>query len=345
MLATEARRVARQWVEEEATSIPGFRGALLHGSAVWLDGDAPVLATSDVDILVLLDDADPGLKLGKLLYHGVLLDVTTLSWEVCKSPESILGNYHLAGSFVSPDIISDPTGGVARLQQRVSREYAKREWVIRRCEDARENALSKVRSLYEGQPLPDQVTSWLFATGVLTHIPLVAGLRNPTVRKRHVAVRDLLRNYGFTDTYDELLKLLGSAKMSRARVELHLEGLAEAFDAASEVIHSPVFFASDLSAAARPIAIDGSREMIATGDHREAMFWIVATWCRCMHVFHDDAPELEAEHLPVFRELLADLGITSFADLQRRTTQTEAFIPDVWDVTERIITANPEIEA
>ena len=35
-----------------------------------------------------------------------------------------------------------------------------------------------------------------------------------------------------------------------------------------------------ITPAARPIAIDGSRELIEAGAHREAVFWIVATFAR-----------------------------------------------------------------
>ena len=38
------------------------------------------------------------------------------------------------------------------------------------------------------RPWPGQVLAWLFACGVTCHVLLVAGLRNPTVRTRYVAV-------------------------------------------------------------------------------------------------------------------------------------------------------------
>lgn len=366
MLAKDAKHAAHEWVSANASNIPGSQGALLHGSILRIaDGDT-VDPSSDIDILVVIDEPDPGLKVGKFVYRDALLDVTQVPIEMLDSAEKVLGNYHLASSFFRPDIISDPAGHLSNLAHRVTRDFAKREWVIRRCDDARNNAEGKALSLDEAQPLHDQVTSWLFANGVLTHILLVAGLKNPTVRKRYVATRDLLRVLptssrpekaptvaptpcrpaadDLTVFYEKLLELLGSAHMTRHRVEHHLDALADAFDAASNVNRTPVFFASDLSAVARPIAIDGSREMIANGDHREAMFWIVATWCRCMHVFHVDAPDLERDFQPAFFEVLTDLGITSFADLKRSTTQTDAFIPDVWDVAESIIAANPDID-
>jgi hypothetical protein len=72
--------------------------------------------------------------------------------------------------------------------------------------------------------------------------------------------------------YPSLLELLGCARMERGQAERHLAALAAAFDAAKGVIATPFFFAADLTDAARPIAIDGSQDLIARGDHREAIF-------------------------------------------------------------------------
>ncbi len=198
--------------------------------------------------------------------------------------------------------------------------------------------------LDEPQPFHDAVTNWLFGTGNTTLMPLVAGLRNPTVRKRYAAARELLADYERQDFYDTLLGLLGCARMGRARAEHHLGALTGAFDAAREVVQTPFFFASDISEDARPVAIDGSREMIKAGDHREAVFWMVATYARCQKIFHHDAPALQERYAAGLRELLGDLGISSFRDLRLRGAEIEAFLPRLWEVTEAIIAANRDIQ-
>ena len=147
----------------------------------------------------------------------------------------------------------------------------------------------------------------------------MAALRNPTVRTRYLAARETLADLG------------------------HIDAVAEAFDLASAVVRTPVFYATDISLAARPIAIDGGRELIDRGDHREAVFWIVATACRCQMILAADAPAEAARFAPAFRGLLADLGVTSVADLQRRRAETVALVPAVWSVAEAIMAANPAI--
>jgi hypothetical protein len=172
---------------------------------------------------------------------------------------------------------------------------------------------------------------------------LAAGLRNPTVRKRYVAVRQLLAEYGRLDFHEPLLALLGCAAMDRERVEHHLGTVAAAFDAAKTVVKTPYRFASDISDAARPISIDGSRELIELGLHREAVFWLAATSSRCRHIIAADAPDLLPGFDGGYRALLADLGLDSFADRTRRCAEVEAFLPRLWEVAEEVLAANREI--
>jgi hypothetical protein len=281
VILRQAKEVARQWVIEEAALAPGFGGAFYHGSATWLADDADLPATSDLDVMVVLDTPDPPDKPGKFVYRDVLLEVSYLPSDRLRSPDLILGKYQLAGSFRTASVIADPSGRLREVQAAVAKDFAKRRWVRTRCEDARDNVLRHLRSWRESEPLHDQVPAWLFATGVTTHVLLVAGLRNPTVRTRYLAARELLADYDRLDSYETLLELLGCVHLSREQGERHLAALADAFDAAKAVITTPFSFASDISDVARPIAIDGSRELIARGDHREAVFWIVATSCRC----------------------------------------------------------------
>lgn len=346
MLVKHAKAIAQQWVMEEAGHTPGFRGAFYHGSTNWLADDATLPATSDVDVMVVLDDPTPPNKLGKFIFRDVMLEVSYLPLDQLQSPELILSNSHMAGSFRTASIIVDPSGRLTPLQAAVSKDYAKRRWVYKRCEHARDKILNNLRGLHESAPFHDQILPWLFATGVTTHVLLVAGLKNPTVRRRYVAVQELLAAYKHLNFYPTLLELLGCAQMSRLRVEHHLAALIHVFDVAKTVVKTPVVFASDISDVARPIAIDGSREMIERGFHREAVFWLVATYSRCQKVLYHDAPvEMQARFSPGYRHLLADLGIASFTDLQWRGEQVKELLPGVWEVAEAIMAANPNIEA
>lgn len=138
---------------------------------------------------------------------------------------------------------------------------------------------------------------------------------------------------------------MGSARIDAGQAERHLAALTGVFDATTAVLQTPFPFASDLSADARPIAIDGSRELIEGGYHREAMFWIVATYSRCQAVLYSDAaPEMRDRFHPGYLRLLADFGITAFDDLSRRAAAVVAQLPEVWRVCESILAANLAIQ-
>lgn len=341
----DAKAATRHWVEEVASRQPGFRGAFFHGSINWLADDTPLLNNSDIDVIVIRDGPDLARGPGKFTGAGILLDVSYLTMDDLGSADAILANSHLAGSFRGGSLIADPTGELTQLQAAVSRDHTKRHWVERRVEHAIEKVLRFLDGVDPARPLHEQVTSWLFGTSVTTHVLLVAGLRNPTVRKRYQAARELLADYDRLDFYNDLLGLLGCAEWTRAQTERHLAATTVAFDAAREVIRSPFPFAADISEAGRSVAIDGSQELIESGDHREAVFWIAATYARCQAVLHLDAPtELKDMFTPAYRTLLADLGITLITDLQSRADQVRAFLPRLTEVADQIIVANTAIE-
>jgi hypothetical protein len=344
MQVAAAKAIAREWVRAEAARMPGFWGAFYHGSTTSLPADAALPPTSDVDVMVVLAGAAPPPKLGKIRYRGVLLDVAYLARDELAAPEQVLGSSHLAGSLRGPSIIADPTGELARLQAVVAADYAKRYWVRKRCEHVQAKILGNLQSRDPAAPFPDQVVPWLFATGLTTHLLLVAGLRNPTVRQRYLAVRDLLAEYGHAAFYPALLDLLGCTQWSRAQAEQHMDALVVVFDAAGAVMQSPFVFAADLRLAARPVAIGGSRELIAHGAHREAVFWMAVTYSRCRLVLNRDAPPaLRDRFAPGYARLFGDLGITTFAALDRRCAELPAFLPQVWAIAEAILAANPAI--
>lgn len=344
MLVRHAKSIARQWVEAEAGATPGFRGALLHGSAAWLADDADLPDTSDVDVLVVIDGPLPDAKPGKFRHRGVLLEVSYLPLAEVRSAEQVLAVSHLAGSLRAPGVLADPTGHLSALHTAVAREFAHCRWVRARCEHVVAKLERNLASLDAPAPLHDHVMAWLFAAGLTTHVLLVAGLRNPTVRQRYVAARELLAEYGRAEFHEELLALLGCADMSPARAAEHLAALEAVFDAAKGVIRTPFFFAADISDDGRPVAIDGSRALIESGLHREAVFWIAATSSRCQKVLHDDAPELLARFAPGYAALRGDLDVAAPEDLRRRGAEVRAFLPRLWQVAEEILAANPAIE-
>ena len=280
----------------------------------------------------------------KFVYRDTLLEVSYLSNDQLSSPDSVLSDYHLAPSLRTATILLDPSGHLTNLRATLCRDYAKQHWVLQRCAHARNKVLANLRAIHQQSPLHDQVLSCLFAAGISTHVLLVAGLRNPTVRTRYVAVRELLAESGHLELHDSLLRLLGCAQISRERVGHHLATLTPIFDAAQGAIKTPFPFASDISDIARPIAIDASLALIERGYHREAMFWIAVTHSRCHQVLSCDAPQKMTQSFThSYQALLSDLGIPSFTEIRQRCAEIEQALPQVWQLAEAIISANPQI--
>ncbi|MFH8612930.1 hypothetical protein ACH4D5_36210 [Streptomyces sp. NPDC018029] len=340
-----ARFAAGQWVARYARTDAGYRGAYFSGSTVGLSDDAELAPSSDVDISVVTAADRPPVKPGKLRHQGALLEVSYLPWAELASPDAVLASYYLAGSFRTDTIIDDPTGHLHRLHAHISPRFAALPWVRRRCQGARHRVEARLAAIDTSAPFHEQVAAWLFPTGVTCHVLLTAALRNPTVRLRYPAAREVLAAYGHLDLYPALLNLLGCSHLSPHRVQHHLHELAATFDATARVAKTPFFFSSDITPAARPIAIDGSQALIDAGDHREAVFWIIATFARCHTVLAADAPRLHASLAPPFQAAVADLGISSTQDILHRAEEVSRFLPRLWQTTEDILARNSEITA
>lgn len=346
MKVGNARAAASLWVMEHASHDPSFMGAYFSGSTIAMSEEMEMPAASDIDVVIVTAHDEPPFKLGKFEYLDTLIEVTYMTWSQLSSVEEVLSSYHLAGSFRINTIIADPAKLLGRLQTQISRHFSDLAWVRRRCENVRQKIENGLLAADTSAPLHDQVTGWLFPTGVTTHMVLVAALRNPTVRLRYLAARDVLLEFGYSSFYEDLLELLGCSHLTPQLVEHHLDNLSRTFDAAAAAAKTPFFFSSDITEAARPIAIDGSRELIQAGNHREAIFWIVATFARCHKILAADAkPELQAALTPSFKAVVADLGIHTSDDIISRSKAVTQFLPLLSKTTEAIMQANPNIKA
>jgi hypothetical protein len=344
MRMRDARTVARRWVEEEASSRPGFLGAYLAGSITALPDDATLPGTSDVDIKVVLDIPDVAADPQKHLYRGVVLDVSWEPIEAIRSPEAVLGSYFAAGHFTHPCIIADPTGHLAAIQETVRREHARRTWVRARAEQARQTLEESLARSNPSAALPDQVLAWLFPIVFTPPMVLVADLRNPTHRRGLATMGQVLARHGHSDLHERVLGIVGSAAMPRERVETLLAGCTEAFDIAQAVRATPFPLASNISDVARPMAIGGAEELIADGCHREALPWIAFIHTLCIKVLRNDAPaEIRARFTPGYEALLGVLGVPTSDALAERKEQLRQLVPDLRHVAEEIIDSNPAI--
>jgi hypothetical protein len=92
---------------------------------------------------------------------------------------------------------------------------------------------------------------------------------------------------------------------------------------------------------------DGSLELIERGCHRKAMFWIAGARSRCQKGALRRRARGTKRTLSFkgsYQEMVGNLGMTSFAEIRRRSAEVKRILPRVWKLAEAIIAANQEIE-
>lgn len=343
-----AKAIARQWLAEEWEGTPGFLGAIYCGSTNWKADETEYVPPSDIDILIWVDGESRTLE--RLYRDGVILQPSVVPYsQLSRTPEGILSDFRIASHFSVPSIIADPTGHLTMLQRAIAPEYARRPWVRARCERVR----TRIDEILDTWLTPDlatdafwmQVMDFYYAVFILSEIVPVADLRDPTVRKAFVLSREILAKQGRLDLQEALFVLLGCQHLSRADVEAHFAVYESAFDQASAFVHTPFFFSADVSAAARPVSVGGVREIIDSGFHREAMFWMVFIYSVAVKVMQTDGPSAEkVAHLAQYRQQMADLGLCTKEDISARVAQLKALTPAFMEVAEQIMNNNLAIQ-
>lgn len=339
MNVQKARSIAQEWVDQYGSRLPGFCGAYLSGSILAADGQDSLPETSDIDIVVIINQEPPKEKPGKFSYRRVLLEVTLIRAEEYASPEHVLSTHYLAYALHKDGILADPMGWLRPLHQSVKTQYANNNWVRRRCQSFLTRIKDCAARFDTDGPFHEQATQWVFPTGITTFPILAADLQNCTVRKRYTAARMVLESYGLTDFYTPLIRLLTGDKFRPDSLPGHLKELETTFDMAS-LTEGPSFhysFRSDISQESRFIAIGGCSHLIASPYPMEAVFWMAATFARSHTILSMDAPDLHRKRLPSFAAFMADIGITGPEAFARRNQELLAFLPEVERVYNIII--------
>jgi hypothetical protein len=317
MKVREVIALAGRWVEETGSRFPGFRGAYLAGSINEMAREETFPFFKDVDIYVVVEDpARIAVPQQKFLYEGVLLEPLCMSLQEHLSPDAVLAAAH-AGSVACCEILSDPTGFLESLRASVASDYARTQWIAARCERQK---LLLSQLLAQADSPPDTVFLLAFAVLFLGGLVALASLKTPTVRRSLALAGELLQKQGRSDLQENLLELLGCARMKREQVIGHLEDCVHAFDRSVEVISTPFYGSWNLHTGTRPYLVDGSYEMIGAGRHREAMLWITMIHSVSHTAIQNDAPEADRTHdHEGMQRLRTALGISTATDWRSRT--------------------------
>ncbi len=347
----EARVAAETWVREEAVRTPGFVGAILVGSTRELDPADRCPPGSDVDVWVVVEGPVPDARRDppsplwphKFGFGGAVLERAYFSWASLCDPAVVLADRSLAPSLAGSDILSDPSGRLGALIAAVAADYPRRCWASLRLEGAvaaaADAAAEVERALHASDPeLPPWRTVILqHAVHLAACVPAVGALRQPTVRGSLVLAREILAAHGRTDLAEALLEALGSAALGRGDAERFLAELEGAYDTAAAQHRTRFGRDWNVSAAARPVAIEGIRVLLAS-HHREAMSHLHVIRGIAQRILENDAPPAERDGFRVgYRRLLAALDMADEAGVGRRLAVLRSVLPALRDASEAML--------
>jgi hypothetical protein len=337
MYVHQAIAATREWIGTQARRMPGFVGAHLIGGVLAMRKDALFPAANDLDFNIVCEGARET-KTYDIAHQGLILEYSVVDARQYCAADHILANPELACNLAADSILADPHGLLAPLHQEVAAQYACRRWVQARCDYEKQ----VVRHALEGLAQADapHAAPWpalnaaLFLSGLLA----VGSLQPPTHRRSLVLLRDTLGAYGRADLHEALLRMVGFANLARPQVERYLDDCADAFDRATAVTRTPVPFQYKFQPHVRPYIIDGAREMIEQGSHREAMFWIAGFLTFANAAIQADAPMAER---PLYQakvdRLLNDMGFCTMADVQARAAAARDLAAAVFDIADTLI--------
>lgn len=353
LTAREASLAAEAWVRQEAVRTPGFVGALLVGSIRELSPTDPYPPGSDVDVWVIVEGPVPDARRDppsplwpdKFAFRGAVLERGYFSWKSLRDPAAVLADPNLGPTLARAGLLSDPSGHLAGLTATVAAEYPRRSWARLRLEGAVAKVAEVCAEVERVMHLPtDELPPWRavvfqHAVHLAACLPAVAALRRPTVRRSLVLAREVLEAHGRADLAEALLGALGSVALGRAEAERVLAELEPAYDRAAAVHRTRFGRDWNVSPAARPLAIEGIRELLET-HHREAMSHAHVIRGIAQEILENDAPEAERVR---FREgylaLLSALDMADEAGMGRRFAALMALLPALREAAESMLPA------
>lgn len=342
MKASAAREIAQAWVREVGVRLPGFRAAHLSGSLARMHEEDEHPDYSDIDIYCVME-AGAEFPQRKFDYHGALVETVARPLSDYASPESVLSNPYLAPAFLADGALYDSEGSLSGIYPAVREHYAEKQWLEARYNTVRAEVEGIAGSLERATSLDEG----FLAVGVTVRkvglLLAVAHLQAPTVRKSLAESTRLLRSRGRDDLADKMLRVLGCLEITEEQARRCLRECAAAFDRAAEVLVRPAPMDFNLVPAARPYLVGGTEEMIAAGQHREAMVWVMMVLWASNACLQKDAPP---EERPRWQErtnrCYALLGLASMGDYSRRASEAKALIRQVISYTDGAVAAYVE---
>jgi hypothetical protein len=296
-----------------------------------------------VDLALVLN-TDTERTIQELPYKGLMLECASFSTNAYRPPQSVLSSPGLAPNLVMDSIVSDRTGMLRALHQAVERDYARREWVLARCEYEKARTLQQLDLMAKACTPVDVSYHLGYAMNFLSGLMAVSYLQMPTHRRCSILTKQLLEKAGRPELHEKGLDAFGCANMSRSQVESYLQVAIAAFDRAVEVYRTPFHFSYKLHPHVRPYLMEATQEMIDEGYHREAVGWIWFVYHISNAAIQNDAPEEERLQFQAgFDHLLSGLGLVAPEAWPSRLQKAQELAHKIFEIADGVVERNPEI--
>jgi hypothetical protein len=305
--------------------------------------DDPFPSYRDVDLALVLDVDKKGLN-QELPYKGLILECASASINGYRSPQVVLADPGLAPNLLTDSILSDPAGMLGELHRAVKKDYARRKWVLARCDHEKTRVLGHLEAL--GKARSPGVFSMHLGQLVnfLSGLIAVAYLQMPTHRRCLILSRALLARAGRPQLHETVLDVFGCVHMDRSQVEAVHRSAITAFDRAVEVYRTPCPYGFKLQSHVRPYFVAATQAMIDEGYHREAMGWIWFVHWVANTALQNDAPAAEKSRFQAgFDDLLRELGLLAPEDWPSRLREARALVDTVFGIADMVVEGHPDI--
>jgi hypothetical protein len=341
----ETIEVVRRWVIEEGSKKPGFAGAYLYGGINELALDALFPAYRDVDLVIVSTQGKLPQEYNlELDLDGVMLEVGFVGTDEHTSAEAVLADPGAGPNLAITTILADPDGFLSPLQSEVARDFAKRKWVNARCEAEKARAMDSLEALRH----VDNDFSFLLvlweAINMLCGTLALADLRKPTHRRSLTQAKEILVGRGLTDLHKELLRVWGSAMMTREQVQAMLGHGAAIFSEALSTYKTQTPLSFKLKPHLPPYFIEATQEIIDEGNHREATFWGVTPFgIGYMTILADGSEEQKRRWEPIWNDISRQFGFADVDAWPQRVASAEVLAEQLFTAADDIVAGNERI--
>jgi len=169
-------------------------------------------------------------------------------------------------------------------------------------------------------------------------IPFTAALKPLTFRKGGMLFTEMMAGRGREDLSELRFQVLGTDALKPRDVEDLYRRAVRAWERAVEVWRTPFYGDFDVQPASRAAMVDGARDLLDRGYHREAATWVSAFHYFAQAALRNDAPqEYEQTFRRGYGELMEALGVDSIPGLQRKALAAERLVDGLMEMARGIV--------